>query len=306
MRNATFTLGNTTHHVSANENHGADSLHGGIVGYDQRNWTIVSHTTTTITFSLLDDAFEDYPGRVMNYATFTVSGGEAPSLTSRLVSIPLDESTPLMLITHPYFNLDAFVNTTDPTILEHTLHMPYSDRYVEIDSIEVATGAIGSTTDTPLDFTSPSTLGSSIKAGVQQCGADCIGIDTNFIIDRAFPASLATGVYSPSANNVPSTAPVLTISSSRTGITMDVYTNQPALIVYTCNKLNGTIPLKASQQPSDGEKLFAQKHGCVAIETQGWIDGVNHPEWGQLGQQVYGSETGVSEMWTRYVFGVGG
>lgn len=114
MRNATFMLDGVTHHVTANENNGADSLHGGTIGYDQRNWTIVAANETAITFSLFDDAFEGYPGQIVTYAMFSV--GLGPSLTSRLVSVPVDRPTPIMLTTHPYFNLNAFL---DPAAFQH-------------------------------------------------------------------------------------------------------------------------------------------------------------------------------------------
>ena len=300
MKNASFSLDGVTSNITTNENKGADSLHGGTIGYDQRNWTVINSNETTITFMLFDDAFEGYPGRVVTYATFSV--GPGPSLTSCLVSIPLDAPTPIMLTTHPYFNLDAFADAADATVLDHTLHMPYSSRYIEIDNIEVPTGQIGAIAASSdpqtklLDFTFPRTIGSSINADIQQCGFNCTGIDTNFIIDR--PA--ASGVASVSL-------PVLTLSSNVTGIKFDLYTNQQALIVYTCNKLNGTIALKESQQhASDGKKTYAEKHDCVAIETQGWIDGVNHPEWGEQDYQVFDNETGPAVMWTSYVFGLVG
>ena len=298
MKNATFSLNGVTSNITANENEGADSLHGGMIGYDQRNWTVIGSNDTTITFMLLDDGFEGYPGRVITYATFSV--GLGPSLTSRLVSIPLDAPTPIMLTTHPYFNLDAFADPENPTVLNHTLHMPCSSRFIEIDNIEVPTGQIGTITASSdpqsrlLDFTSPRPIGSSINADIHQCGFNCTGIDTNFIIDR------------PASSGAESTAiPVLTLSSNLTGIKFDLYTNQQALIVYTCNKLTGTIALKESQHPADnGGTAYAEQHGCVAIETQGWIDGVNHPEWGQQDYQVFDNETGPAVMWTKYVFGL--
>jgi aldose 1-epimerase len=30
------------------------------------------------------------------------------------------------------------------------------------------------------------------------------------------------------------------------------------------------------------------KYGCVVMEVQDWIDGINHPEWGRLDKQVFG------------------
>jgi len=32
---------------------------------------------------------------------------------------------------------------------------------------------------------------------------------------------------------------------------------------------------------------FVQSNGCVAVEPQDWIDGINHPEWGRLSKQIY-------------------
>ncbi len=298
LKNATFSLDGVTSNITANENMGADSLHGGTIGYDQRNWTVVSSNETAITFMLFDDAFEGYPGRVVTCATFSV--GPGPSLTSRLVSVPLDAPTPIMLTTHPYFNLDVFAVSADQTVLSHTLHMPFSSRFIEIDNIEVPTGGIAAITSSAgsqirlLDFTTPRTIGSSIDADVHQCGFNCTGIDTNFVVDRPLSSGMDSEAIS-----------VLTLSSNVTGVKLDLYTNQQALIVYTCNKLNGTIALKENQQhASDGRTAYAEKHGCVAIETQGWIDGVNHAEWAQQAHQVFDNETGPAVMWTRYVFGL--
>ena len=35
-----------------------------------------------------------------------------------------------------------------------------------------------------------------------------------------------------------------------------------------------------------------QKYGCVVLEVQDWIDGINHPEWGRLEKQVFGPGRG--------------
>ncbi|KAL8685642.1 MAG: hypothetical protein Q9218_007632, partial [Villophora microphyllina] len=54
IRNGTFTVQGVTSHIPENDNMGHDTLHGGKVGYDQRNWTVVSANSTSVTFSLLD------------------------------------------------------------------------------------------------------------------------------------------------------------------------------------------------------------------------------------------------------------
>lgn len=268
IKNGTFTVDGVTSHIPENENDGKDTLHGGTIGYDQRNWTLVSFNASSITFSLLDQAFEGFPGTIITYATYTVSAG--PRWTSRLVSIPLDEPTPIMLANHVYWNLGAFVDASNPTVLNDTLHMPYSTRYIGVDPILVPTGAIATVAETPvLDFTNPKQIGADILAAVNICGLGCVGYDNAFILDRPrYSAPEATDLV------------VLTMSSNMTGIRMDVTTNQQNLQIYSCNGQNGTIPVKASQQHGK-DTTFVEKYGCLVIETQQWIDGINHPEWGQ-------------------------
>ena len=302
IKNGTFTVDGVTSHIPENENNGTDTLHGGTIGYDQRNWTVVSVNATSITFSLLDAAYEGFPGSVITYATYSVSpasSSSGPSWTSRLVSIPLDAPTPIMLANHVYWNLDAFSNPNDSTILNHTLHMPFAARYIEIDTIEVPTGTIGTVATTPyLDFTSPKPIGRDIAQAVNGCGLGCNGYDNAFILDR--PRSAA-----PEATDVS----VLTLTSNVTGIRLDVYTNQQSLQIYTCDNIAKEyhIPVKQSQQHGgSGSNTTVPQYGCVVIETQQWIDGVNNPQWGQLEYQVYtvGSEPAV--VFARYEFSVVG
>ena len=43
---------------------GQDTLHGGIYGWDRRNWTIVERNSTSVTYHHLDRADEGFPGYV--------------------------------------------------------------------------------------------------------------------------------------------------------------------------------------------------------------------------------------------------
>ena len=293
IKNGTFTINGVTSHVSEIEHTGNNTLHGGNIGYDQRNWTIISSNASSITFSLFDYGYEGFPGNIITYATYTVS--EGPRWTSRLVSIPLDEPTPIMLANHIYWNLGAFVDRSRTSVLNDTLYMPYAARNIEFDGIEVPTGAIASVKGTFLDFTSPKQIGQDILlGGNNSCGTGCTGYDHAFILDR--PRSSA-----PEATDIS----VLTLSSPTTGIQLDIYTNQQSLQIYSCNNQNGSIPVKKSQQHGDGGTTYVPKYGCLVVETQQWIDGVNHPEWGQDQFQVYGPETGPAVVWARYEFGGG-
>lgn len=287
IKNGTFSVDGVTSHIPENEHGGLNPLHGGTVGYDQRNWTVVSYNDSSVTFSFLDQAYEGFPGTVMNYATYSVQGSQ---LTSRLVSLPLDEPTPIMLANHVYWNLGAFVDEEATTVLNNTLYMPYAQRYIAVDSIEIPTGEIGAVAGTALDFTKPNTqIGSNIS-NANYCGDGCDGYDNAFILDRPrYAAPEATDLI------------MLSMESPSTGIKMDIRTNQQSLQIYSCVGQNGTVPLKAAHSAVVDK---VPKYGCIVIETQQWIDGINHPEWGQDQYQIYSPETEPAVVFATYDFSV--
>ena len=169
----------------------------------------------------------------------------------------MNEATPIMLANHVYWNLGAFVDEEAVYILNDTLYMPYADRFIEIDGIEVPTGGIGVTNGTALDFTKPGkTIGQDIYNTKGGCGTGCTGYDNAFILDRPR--------YS--APDDPSVE-VLQMWSPSTGIQMSLETNQQGLQIYSCNGQNGTIPVKEDQQHLSNT-TYVEKYGCVVIETQ--------------------------------------
>ncbi|KAL9119129.1 MAG: hypothetical protein Q9187_004317 [Circinaria calcarea] len=286
IKNGTFTVKGVTSHVRENEHNGANVLHGGIVGYDQRNWTVVSRNTSSITFSLLDEAFEGFPGTIITYATYSVTPNQ---WTHVFTSIPLDKPTPIMLVSHAYWNLGAFVDAKAPTVLNDTLYMPYSARYIDIDNILIPTGAIGVVNGTALDFTNPKQIGADILSA-RKSGFNSTGYDNAFILDRPrYSAPEATDIS------------VLTLSSNVTGIQMDVYTNQQSLQIYSCGGMNGTIPVKQSQQHGSST-TYVEKYGCIVIEAQQWIDAINNPQWGQDQYEIYTVGSQPAVVFARYDF----
>lgn len=259
IKNGTFTIDGQTSHIPENEHNGTNTLHGGFVGYDQRNWTVVSHTTSSITFSYYDAAEQGFPGDLLNIATYTLTNNddEGPTWVSRIVSIPFNEATPVMLSNHVYWNLGAFVDEEALTILNNTLHMPYAKRRIGADGNLVPTGQIKLTAGTGLDFTKPTMIGTNIPNTVGDCGSGCTGIDTAFITDR-----------SPYADPKDPGLEVLKLMSPSTGIQLAVETNQGGIQLYACVSQNGSIKVKKSQQHIAGEDVGVPAFGCLVIETQ--------------------------------------
>jgi aldose 1-epimerase len=205
--------------------------------------------------------------------------------TARIVSVSLDSYTPIMLSTHIYWNIGAFQS---PTILNTTLQLPYANRIISLDSLLIPTGELQSVVhpwqspSVPLNFTAPKQIWEGALSS-QQCGYGCTGIDNAFILDR------------PATSSPESMESVqLKWYAPDTGITMSVKTNQQSLQIYACVGQNGTVIGHGG--------VPVEKYGCLVIEPQQWIDGINHPEWGQEERQIFGPDSLPSVNFASYDF----
>ena len=252
IKNGTFTVDGVTYHTDLNDNHGLDTLHGGSDGWDYRNWTVVAHTTGSITFSLVDPPGKmGFPGEVVAYVTYTVTPYQ---WHLRMTALAITKKTPIMLSSHTYWNLDGFQNPNTPTALNYSLHMPYAGQRVAIDNIEIPTGDIlANKKDGLFDFWSrPKQIRGDISSTLGACGFNCTGYDTCFPFNRE--AQLG---YSYDWRQ----APVATLASPWSGIQLDVYTDQHAMQVYSCNNMNGnTLLFKLQVCPATDSLLQAHLH----------------------------------------------
>lgn len=298
IKNSSFTIDGQTYHVSANENNGLDTLHGGKNGWDWRNWTVVAHTTSSITFSLADaDGNQGFPGEVIAYVTYALTPYQ---WHIRMTANSLTKASPIMLSSHTYWNLDAFANPATPTVLNHTLHLPYSGQRIGTDSILVPTGEILSIPQYDANdfWTAPKQIGANITApGASgplygECGFNCTGYDTAFLINRRL-----------SPYDWRTSGPIATLESAWSGIRVDVFSDQEAIQIYSCDGQNGTLTLKKTQG-LDGRERTVPQYGCVVMEVEDWIDGINHPEWGRESRQVFGPADGAYTLAADYRFSV--
>jgi len=118
-----FTIDGVTSYVLPNEHNNSDTLHGGPDGWDHRNFTLVAHTTDSLTFSITDpDGEQGFPGQVIAYVTYTVTPYE---WHERMVAVSTQKKTPIMLSSHVYWNLDGYANNETNSAMNHALYMPY-------------------------------------------------------------------------------------------------------------------------------------------------------------------------------------
>ncbi|KAH8094474.1 galactose mutarotase-like protein [Cristinia sonorae] len=267
IRNGTFSIpitkepqpdGPNVFHIPTNDHNNEDTLHGGLLGWDRRNWTAVSKSKTSVTFHHLDPADEGFPGTVHAFATHTVENG---GILKTTIHATATEKTPIMLTQHIYWNLDAFQGSDN--ILNHHLHVD-SSKVVAVDGDAIPTGEFIDVSGTVFDFRETEKIGFRFNETVGLCGAPCQGYDHCFIYDHDHTVK-----------------PGVTLWSDVSGIKLDITTNNPAVQVYTAYWLN--TPRKAVH---GGPNTTYSSFSAVAIEQEGYIDAINTPEWGI--DQIYG------------------
>ncbi|TEB31056.1 galactose mutarotase-like protein [Coprinellus micaceus] len=281
MKNGTFSIpisrdpkpgAPNVFHVPTNDHDGQVTLHGGIYGWDRRNWTIVAKSPTSVTYKHVDAGDEGFPGTVTAYATHTVSNGGILKTSIRATAT---EQTPIMLTQHTYFNLDAFEDGTD-TILDHYLQIDGS-KVIELDSNALPTSKFIDVGETPFDFRKGQTIGGRWDNTVDLCGQGCQGYDNAWVYDKTKSKKSDTSLW-----------------SDKSGIRVDISTDQPSVQVYTSFWMN-SIRKKAHGGP---EKRYG-RCSAVAIEQQGYVAAINTPEWGI--DQIY-SPKRPFEWSTTYKF----
>ena len=82
---------------------------------------------------------------------------------------------------------------------------------------------------------------------------------------------------------------VARLQSAWSGIQLDVYSDQDAFQMYSCNGQNGSMALKSTQGLFDDEDFprTIPKYGCVVLEVEDYIDAINQPEWQRSKKQIF-------------------
>ena len=93
------------------KNAGENTLHGGIVGFDKKVWTLDNLANDAITFSLhSEDGDQGFPGNVDVMVKISLSDDNA--LTFNYLA-KTDKRTPLSMTNHTYFNLSGFAENIE-------------------------------------------------------------------------------------------------------------------------------------------------------------------------------------------------
>ena len=256
-----FVLDNDT--IQLPQNNFGHCLHGGPQGWQYQVYdaNLIDNTTLELT-RLSPDGDENFPGNVTAKVTFKLSDDNALDIK---YSATTDKKTIINMTNHSYFNLSG-----DPSqpATDHILYVN-ADNYTPVDSTFMTTGEIIPVKDTPMDFITPKAIGQDITKydfGQLKNGN---GYDHNWVLNT----------------NGDITKPAARLTSPQSGITLEVYTNEPGIQVYTGNFLDGSIQGKKG--------ITYNQRASVCLETQHYPDSPNKPQWPSVilePGQTYNSE----------------
>ena len=246
IANGKFTLDGKQYELF--KNNGPNTLHGGKKGFQAVVWDANQLNDSTLQLHYVSkDMEENFPGNLDVTVTYSLTGDNGFKCEYKATT---DKKTVVNLTNHAFFNLNG---EGSGTILNHTVQIN-ADKYTPVDSTLIPTGKIEPVAGTPLDFTKPTTIGERINENNEQLKFGK-GYDHNFILNKS----------GDSLNHA------ATVVGDRSGIVMDIYTEEPGLQFYSGNFMQGKNTFKAGSK-DDFRTAFA-------METQHFPDSPNEPSF---------------------------
>ncbi|WP_316810053.1 aldose epimerase family protein [Pedobacter heparinus] len=237
-----FTLDGSAYQLQLND--GVNTLHGGFDGFFGQVWDakLVNEQTLELAY-FSKDGEAGYPGNLTVKVTYELSNDNEIKIS---YSATTDKNTVVNLTNHAYFNLNG---DGDSTITDHLLTIN-ADGYTPVDATLIPTGKIEKVAGTPFDFNKATAIGARINESNEQLKYGK-GYDHNFVLRKE------AGLQK-----------VASVSSTKTGIVMDILTEEPGLQFYSGNFLTG--------EEHDGKNQVSYPHrSAFCLETQHFPDSPN-------------------------------
>lgn len=221
-------------------NNGPNSLHGGPTGFHARVWDARQTAKNSLVLTYLSaDGEEGFPGNLNVEVGYTLSDSNELIIEYKATT---DKRTLVNLTHHAFFSLSGLANPTQS--VENNILTINADYYTPMDEVSITTGEILKVADTPMDFRTPHVVGSRINDSFQQLvyGA---GYDHCYVLNKP-----EAGVLSFAVKCV---EPV-------SGRSLEMYTTEPGVQLYTSNWLNGFAGWHGATFPARSAICFEAQH----------------------------------------------
>ena len=227
IANGKFTLYGEEHQLTINN--GPNSLHGGPTGVQPHEPPVIFNYTSA-------DGEEGFPGNLEVEMTYRLED-ETNALVIEYRATT-DKATVVNLTNHGFFNLAGISNPT-PSVLNNIITIN-ADFYTPIDEVSIPTGEILKVEGTPMDFRTPHTIGERINDKFQQL-INGSGYDHCYVLNKTESGELSLAA---------------TCTDPVSGRTMEVYTTENGVQLYTGNWLNGFTGAHGATFPARSAVCF--------------------------------------------------
>jgi aldose 1-epimerase len=256
-----FELDGKVYRLTPNE--GPNHLHGGKTGFNSVIWKTEPFETANAVglkfFYRSVNGEEGYPGNLDCTATYLLNNQNELSISYEART---DQKTIVNLTNHSYFNLSGNLKRD---VSEHILQLE-SERFLELGADLIPTGKMIDVTNTPFDFKRGRLLKSGMKSEHPQ----------NVLAGNGYDHPL---LFSKNRENT------AVLSDKESGRTLLVTTDQPCVVLYTSNQLEGPFSISG---------VRARNYLGVCLETQGLPDAINQPDFPSIvlnPEEVYKATT---------------
>ena len=244
IKNATINVEGKTYKLRANDM--VNCLHGGgNTGWLHKIYDVKSKNDSSVVFAITaKDGENGFPGTVKATATYTVKSNNTLDIVFQATT---DKETVINMTNHSYFNLNG-----DPSKEGYNQVMYVNaDKFTPSDRFYIPTGEIKDVAGTPMDFREATAIANKYDPSYDQI-KNATGYDHNWCLNtfkngKGDDKTVAASLYSP-----------------KTGIFMEVFTNEPGIQVYTGNFQGTGISCKHG--------IKYPKHVSVCFESQKYPD----------------------------------
>ena len=231
------------------QNNYGHCLHGGPTGWQNQVFKANQMDNKTITLTVESpDGDNNFPGNVVANVTYTLTDDNAIDIKYDATT---DKKTVINMTNHSYFNLNG-----DPSVssMNQVLYLA-ADSITPVDDTFMTSGEMMAVTGTPFDFNTPKAIETDVNNFDNEQIKFGKGFDHNWVLKTK--------------GNINQVAAKLT--SPITGITLEVYTDEPGIQLYTGNFLDGTVKGK--------KEIVYPQRASVCLETQHYPDSPNKAHW---------------------------